>query len=550
MKRAGRLTALVLALLMLVNISASATTTGITLDELDMATYMSLVQSASETEESAGTTDVEDPWGLAGTCGEDNEYCVLVNELCALPTAQARYDFMMNLYSEDAHNATLETVMSHYYFHKTEHNAEGLICECNFPSFAPEYAPGALNVHHEESCPWHFTNLTTGEQYTLLNKAATEEEKAAYMATLGEDAKEKLDRVNKTEYTVADEGTSVQISAPSGTFGADYILSAVSAALNEAQQEAMDALHGLHVLASFDISFADLMNEAKKLQPTTPVQLTFTIDTSKVFGTHIQVYHMAESTDANGEITYTAEAVGEPVAVDASAAQQTITVQASSFSLYALADSCDGDSCKKVITADAAAADEPKRYIDAGNHTFNELKSKTSYADMRTYINELCDPADTTGAVDTTETSITAFMAHLGRYHSTEAADDWVINNVCSCSTYPLPEPGAKNHADTCPWAKGDPTLEELLVQLKAHMPNEDIDAWVAEVNPDAAHVLLALQATSLQSVLIVDNQLMYVWSGQPLATYDAETGMVTDIATGLQFHIDELTANSEEEQG
>ena len=542
MKRAGRLTALVLALLMLVNISASATTTGITLDELDMATYMSLVQSASETEESAGTTDVEDPWGLAGTCGEDNEYCVLVNELCALPTAQARYDFMMNLYSEDAHNATLETVMSHYYFHKTEHNAEGLICECNFPSFAPEYAPGALNVHHEESCPWHFTNLTTGEQYTLLNKAATEEEKAAYMATLGEDAKEKLDRVNKTEYTVADEGTSVQISAPSGTFGADYILSAVSAALNETQQEAMDALHGRHVLASFDISFADLMNEAKKLQPTTPVQLTFTIDTSKVFGTHIQVYHMAESTDANGEITYTAEAVGEPVAVDASAAQQTITVQASSFSLYALADSCDGDSCKAVITADAAAADEPKTYIDSADHNFAAMQNMT-YSQMQQYINELYSAEGDGTTVDNTENSISYFVMHLFAYHT-----EWAMENICNCGIYPLPAPGV-GHYEDCPWVTGDPTLEELVDQLKTHMPNEDIDAWVAAVNPTVAHVQLALQATSLQSVLIVDNQLMYVWSGQPLATYDVETGMVKDIATGLQFHMDELTAATEEQE-
>lgn len=207
MKRAGRLTALVLALLMLVNISASATTTGITLDELDMATYMSLVQSASETEESAGTTDVEDPWGLAGTCGEDNEYCVLVNELCALPTAQARYDFMMNLYSEDAHNATLETVMSHYYFHKTEHNAEGLICECNFPSFAPERKPGALNIHKAD-CPWTFANLSVAEQYSMLCTMSADDQ-APYIATLSAEQKAAYDSyVNEQQDTTICDGSA------------------------------------------------------------------------------------------------------------------------------------------------------------------------------------------------------------------------------------------------------------------------------------------------------------------------------------------------------
>lgn len=71
MKKTFRLTALILALLMLVNISASATTDGITLDELDITTYTRMFQSASQAaqdSEDAETVDVdgEEPtyhWG-------------------------------------------------------------------------------------------------------------------------------------------------------------------------------------------------------------------------------------------------------------------------------------------------------------------------------------------------------------------------------------------------------------------------------------------------------------------------------------------------------
>ena len=465
MKRTFRLTALVLALLMLVNLSASATTTGISLDELDLATYQTLLAEATE-EDGAEMPVISEP------CGENNPFCALVSELVTKPTAQARYEYMMSLYGEEETDTTLEGTMLHYFYYKAEHNAEGLICECDFPSLAPEYQPGALNIHeadcpwtfanlsvaeqysivclmtadegapylatlsaeqmtaletytaqqeegklsfpcdempeycqfdvysqmtaterynyfnsiyadedgeisaqyaaimlhygeyhldsnlictcgdhplplpeyrvgdvskHEADCPWHFNNLTTGEQYTMLQNAASEEEKANYMNSLDGDAAEKLDRVNKTEYTATSEAASVQISAPAGTFAADYILSAESAALNEAQQAAMDELAGLHVLTTFDISFAELMDEANKLQPTTPVQLTFTVDVSKVLGNTLHVHHLKD----NGDGTYTAESLGT-VAVDKSQTAQTVTVSSPSFSAIVLSSDCDG----------------------------------------------------------------------------------------------------------------------------------------------------------------------------------------------------------------
>ncbi|MBR5547717.1 MAG: hypothetical protein IKU70_12165 [Clostridia bacterium] len=164
MKKTFRLTALILALLMLVNISASATTTGITLNELDIATYTRMFQSASQAAQESET--MEGPV-LSAPCSADNQYCVLLSQLVELPTAQDRYDFMKDLYSEDDSDVTLEGVLLHYVYYGDEHNAAGKICECKVPAFAPEYEPGVLNVHDEE-CPWTFANLSVAEQYAVV----------------------------------------------------------------------------------------------------------------------------------------------------------------------------------------------------------------------------------------------------------------------------------------------------------------------------------------------------------------------------------------------
>ena len=81
MKGKQKLAAMVLALLMLVNLSASATTTGITLNELDIATYTRMFQSASQAaqeSEDAETVvaDGEEPayhWGYVSGNASFNE---------------------------------------------------------------------------------------------------------------------------------------------------------------------------------------------------------------------------------------------------------------------------------------------------------------------------------------------------------------------------------------------------------------------------------------------------------------------------------------------
>ena len=133
-------------------------------------------------------------------CREDDPYCAMVEELVNLPTAQQRYDYMMSHYSAEGYDVTLEGMMLHYAFSGLNHTPVNVICICDFPSVAPEYMPGALDVH-EADCPWRFDNLSKAEQFTVIGQM-TPEEKAPYLSLL---TAEELENLQATMMLVDDQ---------------------------------------------------------------------------------------------------------------------------------------------------------------------------------------------------------------------------------------------------------------------------------------------------------------------------------------------------------
>ncbi len=176
MKKTTRLTALLIALvLLLANISASATETGaFPVEDLNFQNYSTMKTNAED-----------DPWGLFGHCGDDNVYCVFARKLISLPTAQEQYAYMMDLAKSEEDPVALEFTMFHYYGNEA-HRATNAVCVCSFPAFEPEnvYVPGDLSKHNA-GCPWKYENLTLKEQFDIANEA---EDKAVYVNALNGNA--------------------------------------------------------------------------------------------------------------------------------------------------------------------------------------------------------------------------------------------------------------------------------------------------------------------------------------------------------------------------
>lgn len=165
MKKTTRLTALLLALVLLLGtLSASATETtgGISLYNLTGEMYEELLAEAV----SVGLTANQ-------PCGTNNPYCASVTLIGAMATAQERYDYLTGLSGTAAQN-----VLMHYY---EKHAAEETLCLCAYPAFDAEYVPGGIN--HDEDCPWHFANLPVEEQFDVLI-LKNEVERTSYLATV------------------------------------------------------------------------------------------------------------------------------------------------------------------------------------------------------------------------------------------------------------------------------------------------------------------------------------------------------------------------------
>ena len=151
------------------------------------------------------------------------------------------------------------------------------------------------------------------------------------------------DRVNAEDYTYGEEGESVNLKVPQGTFAEDYVMEiepVVAERVTELQKTVMALMdatgtHAAQMLMALDISFASLADRANKLQPDAPVALTFEVDTTGIDEAlkYLYVFHIAD----NG----TPEVVAGPI--EAAFGVQTIEVKAEAFSVYAVmlsSDSC------------------------------------------------------------------------------------------------------------------------------------------------------------------------------------------------------------------
>ena len=112
---------------------------------------------------------------------------------------------------------------------------------------------------------------------------------------------------------------------------------------------------------------------------------------------------------------------------------------------------------------------------------------------------------------------------------------------ICICEQ-PMPY-GDMGHTEGCKWHPG--------ATLQVKFGEEAVAAWLADETVTVTEEMMvrAMKASSLTNLVLEDGTLYSVYTGQPMATYNAETNMVTDIATGLSFSMDELTGGSETAQ-
>ena len=173
MKKTTRLTALLIALvLLLANISASATETGaFPLEDLNFQNYSTM------------KTNAEDMLGpdLTAPCGPENAYCQYITNTMAQMTATEIHKYLMDLYESD-YSEFIALLLHYGYYHQDSK----LLCICKVPMLEPELHPvGDLSAHTEPDCPWKYENLTLKEQFDIANKA---ESKDAYVNALNGNA--------------------------------------------------------------------------------------------------------------------------------------------------------------------------------------------------------------------------------------------------------------------------------------------------------------------------------------------------------------------------
>ena len=335
------------------------------------------------------------------------------------------YLYEMNTKAIDADFAARTEYLNLAAHLRDAHIAEGRFCQCmQFDMSNREHAYGTLNHSNSDfcgvtiDCPWRFDRLTTAEQAQVLSQV-DESEHAEYYALLSDKQKAELDAflagVGETDKTIttnkdSGEGSTepevqVNISVPAGVFGAgvEHVMEAGEALMTTEKTEALNAVSTGHTLAAFDITFYNLNRPGEKLQPVNgTVPLTFTVDVSAVEGDSMQVYHVYEE---DGQ--YKAEAVGEPIAVDKSSGMQTLTINAESFSVYALRSGCDGETC--------------------GYNAFVAMNGFEREAELIRLLGiTTVDEGDEPVGFDTYD----KFISHINQYHYEDESP------YCTCSFY------------------------------------------------------------------------------------------------------------------
>lgn len=182
MKKTTRLTALLLALVLLLGtLSASATETEgtvISLDNWTLDQYTALLAEAETLGLTAGTP-----------CGSSNPYCASVTKLADMETALERYEYLASLSS-----TAIIGVLMHYRDYQNDHTAEDILCLCS-PNLDAVYTPGDIEKH-DADCPWHFANMTVNEQYHILMKLDADAQ-LEYKATLSEEQQTELEKFTR-----------------------------------------------------------------------------------------------------------------------------------------------------------------------------------------------------------------------------------------------------------------------------------------------------------------------------------------------------------------
>ncbi len=456
----------------------------------------------------------------------------------------------------DAMGNMYNVFIAHLY---DKHKDADEVCLCaEYQSDPDKYGYGTLNHSltasnfHDQTvvCPWHFNELSAEEQYVVFvqmtvadqyrvikdlstDKQAeyttklSQEQLAAltdYMSRVGSSDQESTTEVPKSETT----GAAAQITVPANTFGEgiEFVMNAEETTLNEAEQAAVS---GMNIVAAFDISFNDVTT-GEKIQPTNgKVKLTFTIDTSKISGDYIQVYHFED----NGDGTYTAEPIGDAELVDKSLATQTIEVWASEFSAFGAADynvtgtTCDGDACYTKAEVD---------FPESMTANYKALVNLPTAAERHAYLNSFYNVDGSDG----TSSGFEWFINHLLSEHYELFTEEELI---CICFNFDasyggIPAPGhVPGHTETnCPWHFGQLTLEEQY-QIVKDMTESELekhmqDAELTEEQKQSLRDYIESKEETTESVCVVEGDVL-MCDGVALANI-TETGYIIDIATGI----------------
>lgn len=134
--------------------------------------------------------------------------------------------------------------------------------------------------------------------------------------------------------------------------------------------------------------------------------------------------------------------------------------------------------------------------------------------------------------------TLEAFQNYYDKTHPTE-------NLICTCAA--LDAYGNVTHDADCRWHFSALPAEDKQTVLADKLGGADaLAAWQSEQEVTEEMMLRAMNASSLQSIMVEGIELVYVYTGQVLAHYDAETNMVIDAATGLRFDLDRLMSTAD----
>lgn len=528
MKKTFRLTALILALLMLVNISASATTTGITLNELDIATYTRMFQSASQAAENAETIEVDEVgtfyWGYITAKKYFSSTAVVGGDLGEIPayTFVKVYDeavggglYKVGYEGKIGYVSAYSPIPACTCQNFTQDDPNTHIGTCVYPTAFMTLA----NNNDENALFGMWSTFTGGEQAFILT----------YLKETDTYKYNKLVALITAKEATTEDGTKVTVS---GSIPAEVTLELDEVADAEIDRYLPGITSTIYKRLQLDITLKDANDNV--WQPDEAVQVTISTDGFASNGDHIVLYHIH-----NGNV----EALGTSVVREGNL---SFTIDDFSYILgINVSEDCsDGDNCGYAAFEGKTIADKEAALAQL----YNERPAGASYSP-----------------------NLSIFMSHVVAYHAHEA-------NICMCVGYYKPEThgyGTIAHegywveADPadCPWhfnqipvedqatvlnsltteeqkANYRATLnddqkaaldaymnasgeeEQWVTDLKNHMPNEDIDAWIAQYNPTEEMIARAMRATKLSNVILesdylkADSELYYVRTGDLIAYY------------------------------